>query len=191
MNNKQDKNEITNPNDMLKDLIGPAKKVKTEIQKDNQEYNKTQLDDLVKSVETYYNTPPHVAILGIFGTLQRGGTSRNKKSNVKLRISDITFESKIINSYITKANKNFTPRQFARYFADPIFELSKAHDIEGNCYVYIARNHPELLTDNPDEKYWCSDFQADNTNCPTNIKTALNMRYNAKFRGLANQGRNS
>lgn len=179
----QDKDNITNPKDILSDLLNPAKKVKSEFVKENHQFTKSQTDEIIESVAKYYDVPSHIALVGIFATLQRGGTSRNKKSNVRVRFAQTVFESKIINPYIVKANKSFTPRQFARYFADQIFDLAKAHDLDGNCYIYISRNYPDLLTDNNEERYWASDFQVDNPNCPTNIRNALNMRYNAKFRG--------
>jgi hypothetical protein len=182
--NQNNPYEIVDPNEILQDLMDPAKKVKSEFTKESQQFTKTQTDELIETVSKYYNVPQHIALIGIISTLQRGGTSRNKKSNVKVRFAQTTFESKIINAYIVKANKNFTPRQFARYFADQIFDIARAHDLDGNCFVYISRNIPELITDNPEERFWASDFQVDNPNCPQNIRNALNMRYNAKFRGI-------
>lgn len=183
----QKDSNITNPKEILEDLITPAKNVKSEFTKETQQITKEQTDQLIDSVAKYYNVPPHIALVGIFATLQKGGTSRNKKSNVKIRFSQTTFESKTINPYINKANKNFTPRQFARYFADQIFDIAKAHDLDGNCFVYISRNMPELLTTSTEERYWASDFQVDNPNCPQNIRNALNIRYNNKFRGIINK----
>jgi len=185
-----DRTNIVNPSDILEELMTPAKNVKSEFAKENQEITKEQMDELIESISKYYNVPPHIALIGLFATLQRGGTSRNKKSNVKIRFAQTVFESKIINPYIVKANKNFTPRQFARYFADQIYDLAKAHDLDGNCFVYISRNYPETLTGKPEERYWAADFQVDNLSCPQNIRNALNMRYNAKFRGITKREQN-
>lgn len=182
MVNKIDE-ESTNPEEIFGDIINSAKAVKSEFVKENQQITRKQANEVINSVAEYYSVPSHVALVGIAATLQKGGTSRNKKSNVKIRFAETTYESRIINSYIVKYNKNITPRQFARYFADQIFEICKAHDLDGNCYVYISRNLPEYLTDNKDERYWASDFQVENPKCPENIKNALNIRYNEKFRG--------
>lgn len=181
-NNLNDQ-ENTNPSEILEDLMEPAKKFKSDFDKENQQITKKDTDELIDAVAEYYAVPRHVALVGIFATLQRGGTSRNKKSNVRVRNTGTTYESKVINSYITKINKNITPRQFARYFANEIFEIARAHNIDGNCYVYISRYLPDLLTENRDERYWASDFQVENTLCPENIRRALNIRYNEKFRG--------
>lgn len=183
MKKNQNNEQIIDPQLILQELLQPAKTIKLEFIKEKQHFTKEQFDSLLRSVTSYYNVPIHLGLVGIFATLQRGGTSRNKKSNVKIKFAEISFESKIINSYIIKANKNFTPRQFARYFANQIFDISKAHDLEGNCFVYISRNLPEYLTNNREEKYWASDFQVENENCPLNIRNALNIRYNQKFRG--------
>lgn len=173
---------ITDPKVIFEDILAPAKEVKLEFTKETQQFTKAQADELVGLVSKYYNVPEHIALVGISATLQKGGTSKNKKSNVKVKVGQVTFDSKTINSYITRVNKNFTPRQFARYFADQIFDITRAHDIDGNCFVYISRNLATYLTGDPNERYWASDFQVDNPSCPQNIRTALNIRYNTKFR---------
>lgn len=180
--------DITDPKAIVDDWMEPAKNVKSEFVKETQQFTKKQMTELIESVANYYAIPNHIALLGVFSSLQRGGTSRNKKSNVKIRFGQTTFESRIINAYIVKANKNFTPRQFARYFANEIYDLCRIHDIKGNCYEHLSKNTPYLITGNQDEVYWASDFQVDNENCPSNIRNGLNIRYNSKFnRSLQNK----
>jgi hypothetical protein len=122
-----------------------------------------------------------LAYAGILATLQAGGTNSNKRSNVKITLKKIKFESKTINELIRK-NTKLSPRQLARLLADAIFKCSKKLNITGNAYIYIQRFHSDLLTDiNPDEKYWAADFQIDNPNCNPNVKKALQARYADKF----------
>lgn len=142
-----------------------------------------ELDVLVDVVNSRYNcNDPGLAYIGICATLQAGGTNANKRSNVKIRIKDIVFESKIINEFIKKHTK-VSPRQLARILADDIFAISKQFNITGNAFTYITRFHSDLLleTGDRDERFWAADFQIDNPRCDQNVKKALQARYADKF----------
>ena len=137
---------------------------------------------IINDIKNQYNVELHVALLGLFATLQAGGTNKNKRSNVRITIQGVSFESKTINKYITNRLQDFTPRQFAVYFRDVIFRVSKAQNITGNAYVSLRRQYSHLLTEAvDDEKFWAADFQLDNENCPEYIRIALRKRYNDKF----------
>ena len=137
---------------------------------------------IVNDTKNTYNVERHVALIGIFVTLQAGGTNKNKRSNVKITIQGTSFESKVINKPITNHLRDFTPRQFATYFRDLIYRVAKAQNITGNAYVSLRRQYSQMLTQASDEeKYWSADFQLDNENCPEYIRTALRQRYNDKF----------
>jgi len=137
---------------------------------------------IINDTKNSYNVEPHVALIGIFATLQAGGTNKNKRSNVKITIQGTSFESKVINKHITNHLRDFTPRQFAMYFRNEIFRVAKAQNIMGNAYVSLRRQYSQLLTEaSNEEKYWCADLQLDNENCPEYIRTALRQRYNDKF----------
>ncbi|RRR13083.1 hypothetical protein CVV73_26795, partial [Enterobacter hormaechei] len=105
--------------------------------------------------------------------IQAGGTNKNKRSNVKITIQGVNFESKTINKYITTHLRDFTPRQFAVYFRNIIFRVSKAQNITGNAYVTLRRQYSHLLTETvDDEKFWAAHSQLDNENCPDYIRIA-------------------
>lgn len=155
-------------------------KVETKTEK---AIEKDSFENVVKDVAKEYNSTPAVALAGIFATLQAGGTSNNKRSNVKITLQDKPFESKKINAIITRHCKGVTPRQFAKFFADAIFTCASRHKITGNAYVYLRRFHGNMLTETVEnERFWCADFQIDNTNCPEYIRQALQKRYGDKFR---------
>lgn len=129
-----------------------------------------------------YNVEQHVAFIGLCATLQAGGTNKNRRSNVKITVGNISFKSKEVNKHITKNLKDFTPRQFATFFRDTIFNVSRAQNITNNVYVSLRRQYSHLLTENAEEeKFWAADFQLDNSNCPEYIRVALRTRYNDKF----------
>jgi hypothetical protein len=140
------------------------------------------ITSIAASLAATYTCTPQVAIVGLFSTLQAGGTSRNKKSNVRITVQGKTFESKVVNKAISTRRKDITPRQFARFFATEIYKCSSHFQITGNAYTYITRSAPHKLTQaTPEEKYWAADFQIDNPACPQNIREALKTRYDEKF----------
>jgi hypothetical protein len=143
---------------------------------------KSQMDSIVMDVANEYRTDQPTALVGIFSTLQAGGTNKNKRSNIKITIADIPFQSKDINKIISKHCKDFTPRQFAVHYRTSIFQMAKKHNITGSCYVSLKRNYSHMLTGEvPDEKFWATDFQLDNPACPEYIRAALNQRFVDKF----------
>lgn len=154
----------------------------TVIERPAKTITKEAFDALIRDISITYSCSPAAGLVGLFSTLQAGGTNKNKRSNVKITVAGCSFESKKVNELIAKHCKEFTPRQFAVYFRNDIFKLSKIHDITGNAYVSLRRNYPDVITDtNQVEKYWASDFQIDNPACPPLIRQGLRQRYNEKF----------
>jgi len=143
---------------------------------------KQQLNDVVTDISRTYSTTLQVAFIGLCATLQAGGTNKNKRSNVKITINNISFESKKINELISRYVKNLTPRQFARCLCNDIFIIAQRYNITGNAYISLKRYYPQLLLGtNLHERYWAADFQIDNPSCPDYIRTALRQRYSDKF----------
>ncbi|MGQ2957957.1 hypothetical protein [Agrobacterium sp.] len=143
---------------------------------------KKDLEAIVSDIARIYDTSTSLAYIGLCTTLQAGGTNKNKRSNVKITINNITFESIKVNEVIYRIVKNITPRQFARCIANDIFHIAVKHMITGNAYVSLKRYYPQLLLNsNPLETYWAADFQVDNIYCPDYIRTALRQRYADKF----------
>lgn len=135
----------------------------------------------IKEVAIHYKTVPGKAFAGICCTLQAGGTSRGKRSNIKIRIGEHEFESKVINDILFKTTKA-SPRQIAKFLANEIVSVAEHYNITGNAFIYISRYHPQLLTQAVEnEKFWCADFQMDNPKCPEYIQVALRVRFADKF----------
>jgi hypothetical protein len=189
MSTKQNQNAAagsasSNPEDVIGgDLLKQAEETKVEV-KDRVEkaVSPEAFHKIINDTKNHYNVEPHLALIGVFATLQAGGTNKNKRSNVKITVQNVSFESKVVNKFITNNLRDFTPRQFATYFRDYIFRVSRAQNITGNAYVSLRRQYPHMITEQSDEeKFWCADFQLDNENCPEYIRKALRQRYNDKF----------
>jgi hypothetical protein len=141
-----------------------------------------------KEVAIKYKTSPGKAFAGICCTLQAGGTSRGKRSNIKIRLGDIDFESKTINEILVRITK-CSPRQIAKYLANDIVAVAEHYNVTGNAYIYISRYHPELLLQQVEnEKFWCADFQMDNPDCPEYIRNSLRVRFAEKFSKRLKEG---
>jgi hypothetical protein len=175
--------ELAGNDDLCGDLLREAAELPpSTIERPVKEIKKDTFDALIREISTAYQCSMPAALVGLFSTLQAGGTNKNKRSNVKITVAGTSFESKKVNELIAKHCKEFTPRQFAVYFRNDIFKLSKIHDITGNAYVSLRRQYPDTITEtNQDEKYWASDFQLDNPACPPLVRQGLQKRYNDKF----------
>jgi hypothetical protein len=164
--------------DLLKEALEVEVTVETPIERN---ITQEQLKGIVSKVAETYRVPANIAYVGICCTLQAGGSNKNKRSNVKITIQSVPFESKKINEIITQQLK-ITPRQLARIIANDIHAIAVKHQITGNAYVSLKRFYPHLLTEATDqEKFWAADFQVDNPNCPDYIREALRKRYADKF----------
>lgn len=177
------------PDEILGDLLNEALELDIKVEtKQEKTISKDKFDLIIKGIindyKPQYHIIPALAVIGLFSTLQAGGINNSKRSNVKITVGSISFESKKINSQIIKHCRSVTPRQVAKIFANQILRCAIKYNIPGNAYIYITRHYPQLLNvdnRNEHEKYWCSDFQTDNPECPEYIRTALKARYNDKF----------
>jgi hypothetical protein len=140
-----------------------------QISSNKQLLNSDVMIKSVREVAIKSKTPPGKVFAGICCTLQAGGTSRGKHSNIKIRIGENEFESKVIYEILMKITK-CSPRQIAEFLANDIVRIAEHYNITGNAYIYISKYHLHLLTQQvTNEKFWCADFQMDNTNCPEYI----------------------
>lgn len=169
--------------DGLRNLVNEALTLPSnaQIPTNKQPLNGDIMIKAVREVAIKYKTTPGKAFAGICCTLQAGGTSRGKRSNIKIRIGENEFESRVINEILMKITK-CSPRQIAKFMANEIVRVAEHYNITGNAFIYISRYHPNLLTQQvANEKYWCADFQMDNINCPEYIQAALRVRFAEKF----------
>lgn len=186
----EDNNKTTD--DGLTDLVEEALSLPNNAQlpSNKQLLNNDIIRKAIREVAIKYKTTPAKAFAGVCCTLQAGGTSRGKRSNIKIRLSDNEFESKDINEILTKMTK-CSPRQIAKFMANDIVKIAEYYNITGNAYIYISRYHPQLLTQEVmNEKFWCADFQMDNPSCPPYIQNALRVRFAEKFSKKYNKGPN-
>lgn len=142
--------------------------------------------NFVKAVSSLYDVEEAIAITGIFLAYQLGGINSSKRVNIKVVVSDTTFESQTINKQLRLCTPDFTPRQFAKSFCNDIFDIAKKHDTPGNAVTQLKRFYSDKYDTALDEigsdtPFWCSDFQIDNQRCPESIRSLLSLRYQDRF----------
>lgn len=117
--------------------------------------------------------------------LQLGGTNTNKKSSIKVTIGNNTFDSKGIQKCINRNVPGITARQFARFYANHIFKVAVKNDFVGSAWNSIRRSYSENFnTEDPNSiyyKYWATEFQGDNPDCPEGVTDALHRRVKDRF----------
>ena len=113
---------------------------------------------------------------------QKGGTAQRAQGNLyaivdrkKLTLDDVR---RVKDGGDGKEKLKMTMRQFARTYADKIYEISDRYGIPGDLYKKISREH-----DITNKQYicWLSNFQMDNPNCPAEARSLLTLHFNSLF----------
>jgi hypothetical protein len=129
--------------------------------------NKYQLDDYTKAV----------AILALL--FQGGGCAKGCDGNMSVTLFDSEIKLADLRKILQEAKCKRSERKLARSLADEIQAVSVELELEGNLTKKVERNNLKL-TFNTDEKAWLSDFQADNPNCPSNLRVLINDTFQDK-----------
>lgn len=115
-------------------------------------------------------------VLVTCGMLQKGGTSKNMKPTSYFEIGDIKLTKNILNK-ACEENK-ITPRQLARAMANRIHFVAVTLSLPGNQAKNFSLKYSDATLE---ERYWASDFQTFNPNCPQRVKDWLVENYKSRF----------
>lgn len=111
---------------------------------------------------------------------QKGGTAKTAQGTVYAKVNNKKVELNTVRSIMKEKNLNFTLRKWARTNADAIHRVAAHFCIEGDLAKKIARNNNNLSVE---DKYWLSNFQMDNENCPQPLRELLMEHYKSLFPG--------
>lgn len=140
-------------------------------------------DDKGKTLDTPPATLHELTIeetLGIVAVhFQQGGTAKSCNHNTSVQLFDRTVKLSEIRAVLKTNQENGGERKLARTFATDIFTICSALEIPGNLHNKIRRIHPDT-TFTETETYWLSDFQADNEDCPANLRKLINSSFPVK-----------
>jgi|JI91814BRNA_FD_contig_123_69701_length_3523_multi_3_in_0_out_1_1 hypothetical protein len=135
---------------------------------------------LITAVASEANVTEDQAALALAIICQKGGTSKKAQGTIYAIVDGTKIDLNLVRRVMKDRTLNFTLRQFARTLATEIYTICAHFGIEGDLSKKIARNRPEITTD---EKYWLSNFQMDNPNCPINVRELLMNHYESLFPG--------
>nr|UIB38920.1 hypothetical protein [Trentepohlia sp. YN1317] len=106
---------------------------------------------------------------------QIGATSPRAQENVKVTLNKTDFKIGTIRNLL-KTQKR-TLRRLAKTYATEFKDISEQSNISGNLFNKINLHYPSLNIE-PKNKFWYSDFQSDNPECPEEIRFHINTYYN-------------
>ena len=136
-------------------------------------------DKLIADVAKETNCTPEQSALALSIICQKGGTSKKAQGTVYAIVDGKKTDLNTIRKIMREKGHNFTLRQWARTNATEIYEVCSYFSIEGDLSKKIARNRPSVTQD---EKYWLSNFQMDNPNCPQSVRDLLMDHYKTLFK---------
>lgn len=131
-----------------------------------------QLPDIQRANQISFET----AVLAVFALLQKGATFAKARGTDSVSVGEFSFTNANLREAKNriKAHKK-TLRQCAKSNANEIYAVGKELQLPGNLAKAVCRKHPELH----DERWWMSDFQSDNQQCPVIVRKAIQEQLTA------------
>ena len=118
-----------------------------------------------------------IAVLAVF--FQQGATARKCDGNMTITIFEKTIKLAQIRKILKENQAIRQERKLARTFANEIYEVAVILNLPGNLYKKILRNNPDLSLETLD-KYWLSDFQSENEECPWHLRKLIIDQFTLK-----------
>lgn len=130
-------------------------------------------DKIIENIKEFYKLETNEEALAIIAMLfQQGGTARSCDGNMNIVLFEKNIKLAEIRKILKQQSCNRAERKLARTFANEIYEIAVTMEISGNLYNKIQKNNIERKF-SIEEKAWLSDFQADNENCPIELRNLI------------------
>ena len=111
-----------------------------------------------------------LAVIAIL--LQQGGTARSCDGNMSITLFEKEFKLADLRRILKRNSCAKAERKLAKTIANEIREISLIMEIPGNLYLKIKKTNIEKEF-TIEEQVWLSDFQADNDQCPTELRKLI------------------
>lgn len=131
-----------------------------------------KVDEILKTIQKSYVISREQAVAVLAVLFQQGGTARGCDGNMSTSLFDKTIKLADIRKILKQHSCNRAERKLARALATEIFEISLIMEINGNLFSKIQKSNLEVSY-SLEEKVWLSDFQSDNPDCPTRMRTLI------------------
>lgn len=133
---------------------------------------------LIKGIATKLKCSENIAYGLLCIICQKGGTSKRAQGSVYAISDSYKLDLTQIRTIMKETGLKFTLRQWARTNASNIFKISAKYSIEGDLAKKLSREDESISTE---EKYWMSNFQMDNPDCPSQVRKKLMEHYKKLF----------
>lgn len=141
---------------------------------------KVKVDEILEKITKDFSLNTRDEAVSVLAALfQQGGTARGCDGNMSITMFDQSIKLADIRKILKHHSCNKSERKLARSLATEIFTISQILEITGNLYSKIQKQNleTEYLMD---EKIWMSDFQSENPDCPTKIRTLILSTFEKK-----------
>lgn len=149
--------------------------------KQSSQANQEAVDAVVTTIaDSHYGKDKKMARAAIALLCQRGATNTNTGSKVQVKLGEKDKANILRASDLQSACKKhgITVRQMARTMRSEIHQFAKAYKEEGDLTAQYLRDNPDMTEE---DKYWCSNFQSENPECPQHIREWLLNDYKRRF----------
>lgn len=153
-------------------------KTKIEIASNQAKIEASDGETLIKAVSKDRKVDDANSFLAIAIICQKGGTSKKAQGDIYATVNGSKITLNDIRSIIKNQNMKFTLRQWARTYASPIHRVCELYSIEGDLAKILTRKDDSL---NPSDLIWCSNFQMDNPDCPSNVRDHIKSHFSELF----------
>ena len=129
--------------------------------------------EIVEKIQQNYkfdSVEKAIAVVAIL--FQQGGTARSCDGNMTVRIFETEIKLANIRKILKQSSCNRGERKLARSLADEIQEICLALELPGNLYNKIQKKDVSRNFTIA-QKVWLSDFQSDNENCPSELRSLI------------------
>lgn len=139
--------------------------------------SKEDLSEILRLISKEKKCTIEEAFAAVASLAQLGATSARTQGGFHVTYNNKEFKIEMIRSIIkTVTKKNL--RRLAKTFATNFYTVAEKRRIAGNLFNKIRLKYPHFSLKKEEDKYWMSDFQSENEDCPKYIREILNQYYN-------------
>jgi hypothetical protein len=163
---------------LLSKLETDKANTKLEIASNQAKIEASDGETLIKAVSKEKKIDDANSFLAIAIICQKGGTSKKAQGDIYATVNGSKITLNDIRNIIKNQNMKFTLRQWARTYGSPIHRACEIYSIDGDLAKILTRKDDSL---NPSDLIWCSNFQMDNPDCPSNVRDHIKSHFSELF----------
>lgn len=136
------------------------------------------MEKIVDKISKDRKIEKHDALVAVAAISQLGGTA-NKASGDKVKVTidpDIEISLQLVWKVVKEVTGN-SLRRIAKTYPTLFKQIAQNKNIQGNQLNKIRTNYPDFKLIEEDDKFWVSDFQTENPECPEYIWQQLSKYY--------------